>query len=414
MDTIEKIRKEIESFSKDKFIFRGENKVNPKISSTLYREQEESIENILKPKIKEFEKLNFPAIEKEIIDKAKRHFRSGATDGEILIELQHYGGKTPLIDFSKNFLIALFFACNGEHKGDGRLICYDTSNLKEINASATDNSTQMLSLKEKDYLLIPDNNKNSRVIFQSSVFIRSSKGFIEVNPEQIITIKEEHKQKLLEELRKYYNIHMDTIYNDLQGFITNSDNYKTSETWFYMGLSYGKDKKYEEAIKAYSKALTLNPNLAGAYNNRGVAKARLGYYKEAKSDYDDAIRLKPDYALAYNNRGVAKEGLGDYKEAKSDYDDVIRLKPDYALAYNNRGVAKEGLGDYKGAISDYNEAIRLNPNLAEAYDSRGLAKEGLGDYKGAISDYNEAIRLNPNLAEAYNNREEAKRKLGES
>lgn len=37
---------------------------------------------------------------------------------KILIDLQHYGGKTTIIDFTYNRYIALFFACHGDPKDD--------------------------------------------------------------------------------------------------------------------------------------------------------------------------------------------------------------------------------------------------------------------------------------------------------
>ena len=44
------------------------------------------------------------------------------TDFEILTEIQHYGGKTNLIDFTTDYFIALFFACDGHHDKKGRII----------------------------------------------------------------------------------------------------------------------------------------------------------------------------------------------------------------------------------------------------------------------------------------------------
>ena len=44
------------------------------------------------------------------------------TDIEILTELQHFGGKTNLIDFTEDYLIAIFFACDGSHEREGRVI----------------------------------------------------------------------------------------------------------------------------------------------------------------------------------------------------------------------------------------------------------------------------------------------------
>ena len=43
-------------------------------------------------------------------------------DFEILTEIQHYGGKTNLIDFTTDYFIALFFACDGHHDKEGRVI----------------------------------------------------------------------------------------------------------------------------------------------------------------------------------------------------------------------------------------------------------------------------------------------------
>ena len=41
---------------------------------------------------------------------------------EILCQIQHYGGPTNLIDFTRDFLIALFFACNKDAAKRGRVI----------------------------------------------------------------------------------------------------------------------------------------------------------------------------------------------------------------------------------------------------------------------------------------------------
>ena len=49
-------------------------------------------------------------------------YSAETTDFELLTEIQHYGGKTNLIDFTTDYLIALFFACDGHHDKDGRVI----------------------------------------------------------------------------------------------------------------------------------------------------------------------------------------------------------------------------------------------------------------------------------------------------
>ena len=268
------------------------------MTKLLLRSTEKQRENITDDAI--FEHLNFPEIQKEIIERAKKYFPHSTSDFEILTELQHYGGKTNLIDFSKNFLIALFFACDGNFEENGRLICLNTKNYGLAN-----------NITDEDFennLILEPYSKNNRAIFQSSVFIYSQNGFINKEKVKIITIEKEYKKTLLEDLEKYYDIDTDTIYNDLQGFISNSNNYKTAQTHFYIGLSYQQEKKgrYEEAIKEYNQAIELNPNFAEAYNNRGNAKHELRRYEEAIKDYDQAIELNPNFAEAHNNRGLCK------------------------------------------------------------------------------------------------------------
>ena len=41
---------------------------------------------------------------------------------EILTKIQHYGGSTNLIDFTKDYFVALFFACDSSPNKPGRLI----------------------------------------------------------------------------------------------------------------------------------------------------------------------------------------------------------------------------------------------------------------------------------------------------
>jgi tetratricopeptide (TPR) repeat protein len=161
----------------------------------------------------------------------------------------------------------------------------------------------------------------------------------------------------------------------------------------------------DDAIAACSRLLALEPKLAGAYYNRGIAYFGKGDYDWAISDYDRAIRLDPKFAPAYNNRGNAYNSKGDYDRAIADYDQAIRLDPNYVHAYYNRGNAYNGKGDYDRAISNYNQAIRLDPRLAEAYNNRGEAYEAKNDPDRAIADFDQALRLNPSLVDARRNRE---------
>jgi Trypsin-like peptidase domain/TPR repeat len=123
-------------------------------------------------------------------------------------------------------------------------------------------------------------------------------------------------------------------------------------------------------------------------------KNKKGDYQGALVDYSQSISLKPDYALAYYNRGSLKyEKLNDVPGALADYNQSISLKPDY-VAYNNRGNLKKKLNDVQGALADYNQSITLKPDYALAYNNRGnLKKHKLNDVQGAITDYRKSEQL---------------------
>ena len=407
-DTVEKFLRDcLKACEGKRYLFRGATKRykgEKAINSSLYRwARDEGV--VFHRKYRPFN------IEEEILERAKRHFADSASNIEILTDLQHFHGKTNLIDFSRNLYIALFFACDGEHHEDGELILLDSTMIgkekQEIDYTELQSSSYPFPIE-------PANTQISqkRVTSQSSVFVYPPSGYINKDACKIIPVPAKLKRSILNHLREVHNIHTDTIYNDLIGFIANEKNYETTSVLVFQGIASYNKSEYEEAIEKYSEAIELNPNYEIAYYNRGLAKGNSKLYQEAISDFNKAIELNPNDADSYSSRGISKGGLRQYQEAISDLNKAIELNQNHANAYNNRGIAKNNLELHREAIADYDKAIELNPNYAEAYSNRGVAKGKLGQYQEAISDFNKAIELNPNYANAYHNRGTTKQALG--
>jgi len=173
---------------------------------------------------------------------------------------------------------------------------------------------------------------------------------------------------------------------------------------YLQGLKHFERENWQTAITVFNQAIRLDPDLAPAYGNRGIARAELGNFSAAIKDYNQVIRLVPDDDKAYYNRGVAHSALGNYDAAVQDYTRSIRLNSGDADSYYNRGNALVALEKYRRAVDDYTAALKLDPRDAGIYNNRGAALRRLEDYRGAISDYDRAVRLNPDYAEAYFNR----------
>jgi len=131
--------------------------------------------------------------------------------------------------------------------------------------------------------------------------------------------------------------------------------------WMEKGVALVMEGKYNEAIKAFDKAIELNPRDAVAYNNRGAAYGQIGNFKQQIEDSNKAIEINPEDAVAYNNRGVAYGELGNYEQEIEDCSKAIELNPNLAVSYYHRGIAYYKLGNRKQAAKDKNKAYALNP-----------------------------------------------------
>ncbi len=61
--------------------------------------------------------------------------------------------------------------------------------------------------------------------------------------------------------------------------------------WLAKAKAHFEKRDFQEALAAFSKALTINPNSAGAYFGRGVVYKKLGANQRAVADLKSAARL---------------------------------------------------------------------------------------------------------------------------
>ena len=115
--------------------------------------------------------------EEEFVKRAKMSF-SDKGNIDILTETQHLGGKTNLIDVTKELLIALFFACNSEFEEDAELLFLCSKDIMNLNIDALDYNKKE-NMPELSIILPSKTNlSEKRVKVQSSVFVYPKKGYI--------------------------------------------------------------------------------------------------------------------------------------------------------------------------------------------------------------------------------------------
>jgi tetratricopeptide (TPR) repeat protein/S1-C subfamily serine protease len=239
--------------------------------------------------------------------------------------------------------------------------------------------------------------------------------------------------------------------NLVRNNISIPNNASNAQQWIEYGNQLYRLGKYSQAVTAFERAISLQPNVLDAYYGKGLALLYMRNSTAALQAFDkaimlvspgseskfyylwkyrsitlkelnnlpsalvaisEAIRWEPQDNTLLNEKAHLLDRLEQYSEAIKIYDLIIS-KDQKAWAYNNRGVSKSKLGDNKGAVADYNVAIQINPQYAEPYSNRGITKYRSGDNKGAMEDYNIAIRIDPQYGEAYGNRGNVKSDLGD-
>ena len=340
-DTQHQIRSvisEIEEKSADgDYIYRGEREWYEQVSSSLWRQFQ------CRSTFDSYDRADFDydTLQRAYVFDARQYDRClHQDDFEAASQLQHVGGSTNLIDFTKCHLVALFFACDGDeahHRKPGRVIL-----LKQ---------TEQIENKYK--IKKPCNPKN-RVTAQKSVFVQHPSGIIEEDDiEEMICIRPSFKQPILTYLREEHCIYTQKIYNDRHGYIKHQKVHHDAYSEYGRGvLCYrhadNNDTGVHTAIEHFSKAIELYPDCIEAYLWRAKIYFRTDDFDKADfdkaiEDFNRVIELDPDYASAYRMRGQAYSKIGYYDRAKQDFIRATELCDPYAhdlLLEMQRGLNK--------------------------------------------------------------------------
>ena len=142
---------------------------------------------------------------------------------------------------------------------------------------------------------------------------------------------------------------------------TTANRMRESENWFQRGLELEETgAPVEEAIKAYQRALELNPTAAGALVNLGTIHYRLRRFPEAEKYYEQAIVADASYALAQFNLGNLYDEQGRVNEAHQHYRRALALNPNYADAHFNLALLCERTGDPLRAVHHWKTYLKLD------------------------------------------------------
>ena len=172
---------------------------------------------------------------------------------------------------------------------------------------------------------------------------------------------------------------------------------------FNLGITFGQQGQFDEAVTCLRRAIALRPDYPDAYNNLGIALQKQGRLDEAVSCYRRLIALHPDHADAHNNLGFV---LGQQKrpeEAEACHRKAIALRPNHPEAYNNLGIVLRQRGQLDEAAACYRKTIEIKPNYPDAHSNLGNVLRQQGRLDESIACHQAALALRPDYPEAFSN-----------
>jgi len=144
---------------------------------------------------------------------------------------------------------------------------------------------------------------------------------------------------------------------------------------------------FDVAIAATRRAVVLDPLNRSSHTGFGLALYLARRYQEAAAAYAEAISLNPDFAPAYAERGLALYGQGDLQGARAS----CEAKRDFWYDQQCLAVVYEKLGRHAEAEAELKK-IQAAAGDAAAYQYASILAQW-GDHEKALEWLDAAFRM---------------------
>jgi predicted O-linked N-acetylglucosamine transferase (SPINDLY family) len=178
-----------------------------------------------------------------------------------------------------------------------------------------------------------------------------------------------------------------------------------SQPRFYLNLgeAHRRLAQWDEALKAYQRAASLQPNFFEAQASLGSLYLDLGHVQEAIACFRQVVKLAPEDVQVRALLGRALCLNGQWSDAESCFRRVVRTTPQQALAHYNLGAVLQSQGRLAEAEACYRQAILLSPHDAPAHNNLGSVLQQRGESTEAEAHYRAALAVSPRYASARSN-----------
>jgi len=198
---------------------------------------------------------------------------------------------------------------------------------------------------------------------------------------------------------------------EFEKIVADDPNYESG--YRVLGDSYLKLKRWEQASRAFARAITLNNQNFSSFYGAAVAEFNLGRYSECVTNLlrgERQAKTPQEQYQLYRLRGSAYYNGRRFKEAAADLEKAVQIRRgDYRDALQ-LGISYFQIGNIAGARQYLEQATALNPSADEPkqFLSRLVFQEAIGliqtqRYAEAVTALTQYVQSHPNEGEAWYN-----------
>jgi tetratricopeptide (TPR) repeat protein len=137
---------------------------------------------------------------------------------------------------------------------------------------------------------------------------------------------------------------------------------RSADDWLAIALEYeSAGNKRPEAVEAYERALSVDPERVDALINCGTLYYEAGNLKKASEYFRRALQHDANNAQAHFNLGSVLEDLGQLEPARDHLRQALQLDSDYSDAHFNLAFVCEKLSALSEARRHWQVYIQLEP-----------------------------------------------------
>ncbi len=169
---------------------------------------------------------------------------------------------------------------------------------------------------------------------------------------------------------------------------------------YELGLIFSGMVAYPEAIDAFKKAVSLDPDYVDAYYQLAKVQRELNRIKDAKQSLENAVRIDPKRTDCWLELAAIYQQQGDEAGSLRAYERALKADPKNPASVCQMGetlVVMLGNDNkqLKRGIDALERCVRLAPKHESAWKNLGNAYKTLGKKKDAVRCYERHLAVNP-------------------